>query len=90
MKEAKGKCPVEYVTRYRDLNAEFQDCSENSSNEVPTASSAVPTAGPTYGDASQFPDDLDIPGLENIIYSDDEDIVGAEADFNNLESSIPV
>nr|GEV75679.1 hypothetical protein [Tanacetum cinerariifolium] len=28
--------------------------------------------------------------LENIIYSDDEVIVSAEADFNNLESSIPV
>nr|GEW52830.1 hypothetical protein [Tanacetum cinerariifolium] len=28
--------------------------------------------------------------LEDIIYSDDEDVVGAEADFNNLESSIPV
>nr|GEV42227.1 retrovirus-related Pol polyprotein from transposon TNT 1-94 [Tanacetum cinerariifolium] len=31
-----------------------------------------------------------MPGLEDIIYSDDEDVVGAEADFNNLESSIPV
>nr|GEU92871.1 putative ribonuclease H-like domain-containing protein [Tanacetum cinerariifolium] len=116
MKEAKGKSHVESVTGYRDLNAEFQDCSENSSNEVTTASSTVPTVGqnfinntnifsaispsntavsPTYGqtfdiDASQFPDDLDMPGLEDIIYSDDEDIVGAEADFNNLESSIPV
>nr|GEV82386.1 putative ribonuclease H-like domain-containing protein [Tanacetum cinerariifolium] len=89
----------------------FQDCSENSSNEVPTASSTVSTVGqnslnntntfsvaglsntavsPTYGDASQFPDDPDIPGLENIIYSDDEVIVGVEADFKNLESSIPV
>nr|GFC80708.1 retrovirus-related Pol polyprotein from transposon TNT 1-94 [Tanacetum cinerariifolium] len=29
-------------------------------------------------------------GLEEIIYFDDEDVVGAEADFNNLESSIPV
>nr|GFA83034.1 putative ribonuclease H-like domain-containing protein [Tanacetum cinerariifolium] len=28
--------------------------------------------------------------LEDIIYSDDEDVVGAEADLNNLESSIPV
>nr|GEU74489.1 hypothetical protein [Tanacetum cinerariifolium] len=28
--------------------------------------------------------------LEDIIYSDDEDVVGVEADFNNLESSIPV
>nr|GEY29898.1 putative ribonuclease H-like domain-containing protein [Tanacetum cinerariifolium] len=30
-----------------------------------------------------------MPGLEDIIYSDDEDVVGAEADFNNLEPSIP-
>nr|GEW63334.1 hypothetical protein [Tanacetum cinerariifolium] len=40
--------------------------------------------------SSQLPDDPDIPGLKDIIYSDDEDVVGAEADFNNLESSIPV
>nr|GEV88986.1 hypothetical protein [Tanacetum cinerariifolium] len=31
-----------------------------------------------------------MPGLEDIIYSNDEDVVGAEADFNNLESSILV
>nr|GEW05004.1 ribonuclease H-like domain-containing protein [Tanacetum cinerariifolium] len=89
----------------------FQDCSKNTSNEVPTASTLVPTVGqnslnntntfsaaglsntafsPTYRDASQFPNDLDMPGLEDIIYSDDEDVVGAEADFKNLESSIPV
>nr|GFA45356.1 putative ribonuclease H-like domain-containing protein [Tanacetum cinerariifolium] len=115
-KEAKGKSLVESVTGYRDLNAEFQDCSENSSNKVNDASSTIPTvgqnnlnntntfstAGPsndaislTYRktsdiDASQLPDDLDMPELEDIIYSDDEDVVGAEADFNNLESSIPV
>nr|GEV68041.1 retrovirus-related Pol polyprotein from transposon TNT 1-94 [Tanacetum cinerariifolium] len=39
--------------------------------------------------ASQLLDDPNMPGLEDIIYSDDEDVVGAEADFNNLESSIP-
>nr|GFD24622.1 hypothetical protein [Tanacetum cinerariifolium] len=44
-KEAKGKSPVESVTGYRDLNAEFEDCYENSSNEVNTASSTVPTVG---------------------------------------------
>nr|GFC43873.1 hypothetical protein [Tanacetum cinerariifolium] len=90
MKEAKGNSPIESVTGYRDLNAEFQDCSENSSNEVTTASSTVPTVGqnslnstntfsaagpsntavsPTYGqtydiDASQLPDDPDMPRLE--------------------------
>nr|GFC50527.1 hypothetical protein [Tanacetum cinerariifolium] len=30
-----------------------------------------------------------MPELEDITYSDDEDVVGAETDFNNLESSIP-
>nr|GEX71033.1 hypothetical protein [Tanacetum cinerariifolium] len=111
IKEAKEKSHVKSVTGYRDLNAEFQDCSENSSNEVPTASTTVPTVGqntlnstntfsvvglsnttisPTYEDASQFPDDPDMLGLEYIIYSDDEDVVGVEADFNNLEPSILV
>nr|GFB43716.1 hypothetical protein [Tanacetum cinerariifolium] len=51
-------------------------------------------ASPTYGkssfiDASQLPDDPDMPKLEDITYSDDEDD-GAEADFNNLETSITV
>nr|GEY03569.1 putative ribonuclease H-like domain-containing protein [Tanacetum cinerariifolium] len=40
--------------------------------------------------ASQLPDDLDMPELEDITYSDDEDVVGAEADFNNLKTSITV
>nr|GEV84463.1 putative ribonuclease H-like domain-containing protein [Tanacetum cinerariifolium] len=115
-KKAKGKSLVESVTGYRDLNAEFEDLSKNSSNEVNTASSIVHTVwqnsfnstntfsvagpstdvvSPTYGktfdiDASQLSDDPDMPELEDIIYSDDEDVVGAKADFNNLESSIPV
>nr|GEV18657.1 uncharacterized mitochondrial protein AtMg00810-like [Tanacetum cinerariifolium] len=67
-KEAKGKSPVESFLGYRDLNAKFEDCSENSSNEV----------------------NPNMPELEDITYSDDEDFVGAEANFNNLESSIPV
>nr|GEU91602.1 ribonuclease H-like domain-containing protein [Tanacetum cinerariifolium] len=100
----------------RNLSGEFEDCSNNSTNEVNAAGSIVPTVGqnslnstntfsvagpsntvvsPTYGksyfiDASQLPDDPDMPELEDISYSDDEDVVGAEADFNNLESSIPV
>nr|GFC22650.1 putative ribonuclease H-like domain-containing protein [Tanacetum cinerariifolium] len=40
--------------------------------------------------AFQLPDDPDMPELEDITYSDDEDVVGAEANFNNLGSSIPV
>nr|GEU31401.1 hypothetical protein [Tanacetum cinerariifolium] len=41
-------------------------------------------------DTSQFPDDSNMPELEDITYSDDEDDVGTEADFNNLETSIIV
>nr|GEV08454.1 hypothetical protein [Tanacetum cinerariifolium] len=115
-KEAKGKSHVESFTRYRDLSAEFEDCSDNSINEVNAAGTIVPTVGqnspnstntfsaagpsnnaasPTYGkssfiDASQLFDDPDMPELEDITYSDDEDNVGAEADFNNLETSITV
>nr|GFC30945.1 putative ribonuclease H-like domain-containing protein [Tanacetum cinerariifolium] len=113
-KEAKGKSHVESFTGYRDLSREFEDCSNNSTNEVNSAGSIVPTVrqsslnstntfsvvgpsnvvvSPTYRkssfiDASQLPNDLDMPELEDISYSDDEDVVGAEADFNNLESSI--
>nr|GEU82591.1 hypothetical protein [Tanacetum cinerariifolium] len=65
-KEAKGKSLVESFTRYKDLNAEFKDYSDNSINEVNVAE------------------------LEDITYFNDEDDVGAEADFNNLETSITV
>nr|GEZ21151.1 ribonuclease H-like domain-containing protein [Tanacetum cinerariifolium] len=94
-KKAKGKSHVESFTGYKDLNAKFEDCSDNSSNEVNAGGFIVPIVGPTYGkssfiDASQLPDDLNMPELEDITYSDDEDVVGAEVDFNNLESSIQV
>nr|GEU65808.1 copia protein [Tanacetum cinerariifolium] len=109
VKKPESKVILSPSCRYSDLNVEFQDCFENSSNEVPTASTTVPTVGQnslnstntfsaaglsntvvslTYGDASQFPDDPDMPGLEDIIYSNDEDVVGAKAD-QLLESSIP-
>nr|GEW86453.1 ribonuclease H-like domain-containing protein [Tanacetum cinerariifolium] len=41
----------------------------------------------SFVDPSQYPDDLDMPALEDIVYSDD---VGAEADFSNLETNISV
>nr|GEU91778.1 hypothetical protein [Tanacetum cinerariifolium] len=67
----------------------------NNTNIFSADGLSTDVVSPTYGktsdiDASQLPDDPDMPELEDIIYSDDEDVVGAEADFNNLESSIPV
>nr|GEY96175.1 uncharacterized mitochondrial protein AtMg00810-like [Tanacetum cinerariifolium] len=114
-REAKGKSLVESFTGYRDLNAEFEDYTDNSINEVNAAGTLVPTveqispnntntfsaagpsnstASPTHGksslDASQLPDDPDMPVLEDITYFDYENDVGAEVDFNNLETSITV
>nr|GEW91477.1 retrovirus-related Pol polyprotein from transposon TNT 1-94 [Tanacetum cinerariifolium] len=115
-REAKGKSPVKCFIGYRNLNAEFEDCSDNSINEVNSAGTLVLTVGqispnstnkfsaaspsnaiasPTHRkssliDASQLPDDPDMPELEDITYSDDEDDVGVEVDFNNLETSITV
>nr|GFC65277.1 putative ribonuclease H-like domain-containing protein [Tanacetum cinerariifolium] len=69
---------------------------QNSPNSTNTFSAAGPSnvvASPIYGkssfiDASQLPNDPDMLELEDITYSDDDNNVGAEADFNILESSI--
>nr|GEW45562.1 hypothetical protein [Tanacetum cinerariifolium] len=44
----------------------------------------------SYVDTSQYPNDPNMPELEDITYSDDEQDVGAEADFTNLETTITV
>nr|GEZ30642.1 hypothetical protein [Tanacetum cinerariifolium] len=41
----KGKSHVVTITGFRDLNAEFKECNNNSSNGVNAASSSVSTAG---------------------------------------------
>nr|GEU43253.1 hypothetical protein [Tanacetum cinerariifolium] len=61
--------------------------SPNNTNTFSAAAS--PTHGKSsYVDSSQLLDDPNMPELKDITYSDDEDDVGAEADFNNLETSI--
>nr|GFB99359.1 hypothetical protein [Tanacetum cinerariifolium] len=69
--------------------------SPNNTNIFSAVGPSNAAASPTHGksssiDASQLPDDLDMPELEDITYSDDEDDVGVEVDFNNLETSITV
>nr|GEU85856.1 putative reverse transcriptase domain-containing protein [Tanacetum cinerariifolium] len=77
-REAKGKSPVESLIGYRNLSAEFEDLFDNRINEVNVA------------DTSQYIDDPNMPELEDIPYSNNEEDVGAEADFNNLETSITI
>nr|GEW88342.1 hypothetical protein [Tanacetum cinerariifolium] len=42
----------------------------------------------SFVDPSQYLDDPNMPALEDIVYSDDEEDVGAKADFSNLETNI--
>nr|GEZ46911.1 ribonuclease H-like domain-containing protein [Tanacetum cinerariifolium] len=69
--------------------------STNNTNTFSAAGHSNAAISPTHGkssyvDTSQRPDDPNMPELEDITYSDDTDNVGAEADFNNLETSITV
>nr|GFA63594.1 ribonuclease H-like domain-containing protein [Tanacetum cinerariifolium] len=89
----KGKSPVVTITGFRDLNAEFKEYNNNSSNGVNVASSSVSTAGQNSIDSTNDfsaarPSNAAMPNLEDL--SHDADNVGAEADINNLESIISV
>nr|GEX93510.1 hypothetical protein [Tanacetum cinerariifolium] len=91
-REAKGKSPVELSKGFRNLSEEFEDffITALMSAAGPSNTADSPTLGKySYVDPSQHPDDLNMPALEDIAYSDDKD-VGAEADFSNLETNITV
>nr|GFC77061.1 hypothetical protein [Tanacetum cinerariifolium] len=73
----------------------------NSTNSTNTFSDAGPSNNvvslnfkivgkSSYVDPSQYPDDPNLPALEDITYSDDEEDIGAEADFSNLKTNITV
>nr|GEW91387.1 hypothetical protein [Tanacetum cinerariifolium] len=67
----------------------------NSTNTFSITGLSNAAVSPTHGksshiDSSQYPDDQNMPELDNITYSDDEEDVGAEADFTNLETTITV
>nr|GEV33411.1 zf-CCHC domain-containing protein/DUF4219 domain-containing protein/UBN2 domain-containing protein [Tanacetum cinerariifolium] len=70
----------------------------NNTNSFNVAGPSNTAVSPTFKiggksssvDPSQYPDDPDMPALEDITYSDDEENVGAEANFSNLETNITV
>nr|GEV03478.1 copia protein [Tanacetum cinerariifolium] len=89
-KETKGKSLVESFTRCRNLSAEFEYFSDNNINEVNAAGNLILAAGQIFTDNTYTFSADDMPELEDITYSDDEEDVGAEANFTNLETSITV
>nr|GEU37912.1 hypothetical protein [Tanacetum cinerariifolium] len=86
-REAKGKSLVESSTRYRNLSAEFEDFSDNNINEVNATDSQVLAVGQISTNITKT---FSAAELEGITYYDDEEDVGAEADFTNLETTITV
>nr|GEX98177.1 retrovirus-related Pol polyprotein from transposon TNT 1-94 [Tanacetum cinerariifolium] len=93
-REAKGKSPVNFLTGYRNLSAEFEDFFDDSINEVNAAGSLVLAVGKISTNSTNTfsvagPSNV-VVKLEDITYSDDKDDVGAEARFNNLETTITV
>nr|GEW08277.1 retrovirus-related Pol polyprotein from transposon TNT 1-94 [Tanacetum cinerariifolium] len=67
----------------------------NNTNTFSAAGPSNTAVSPTHGkssymDPSQYPDDLNMPALEDITYFDDDEDVGAEADFTNFETTITV
>nr|GEU54843.1 hypothetical protein [Tanacetum cinerariifolium] len=90
-REAKGKSPVDFAP----VTAVGPN-STNSTNSCNVAGPSKNAVSPNFEigrkssfvDPSQYPDDPNMPALEDIVYLDDEKDVGAEADFSNLETII--
>nr|GEW62678.1 hypothetical protein [Tanacetum cinerariifolium] len=118
-RDDKEKSHVDSIKGVRDLRAEFEEFSFNSTNRVNaisepvnangpnptnntnsfnTVSPSVNVVSPNFGitkqssfmDPSKYLVDLEMPELEDIVYLNDEEDVGAKADLSNLETNIPV
>nr|GEV59550.1 copia protein [Tanacetum cinerariifolium] len=86
--EFEGRKPESEV--HISPSSKFLDISDNNINEVNAAGNLGPAVGQIFTDCTNTFSAVDIPELEDITYSDDEEDVGTEADFTNLETSITV
>ncbi|GKG14064.1 ribonuclease H-like domain-containing protein, partial [Tanacetum coccineum] len=76
-------------------NDQENDGNVNSTNNVNAVSLTVNAVGIEVNivgakTSIELPDDLNMSELENIVYSDDDEDVGAEADMNNLDVFMPI
>nr|GEV78784.1 ribonuclease H-like domain-containing protein [Tanacetum cinerariifolium] len=95
-REAKGKSPVDLSTGFWDLRADFEKFLVNSTIRVNAASAPVTAVGPnptnntnSFNAASPF-DNVTCLHWKTLFILDDEEDVGAEADFSNLETNISI
>nr|GEW91891.1 ribonuclease H-like domain-containing protein [Tanacetum cinerariifolium] len=87
-RDDKGKSVVGSPTGVRDLRAKFEDFSSSSTNRVNAVSTHVTAAGPNPTNSTNSFNTANMPALEDIVYSDDDEDVGTEADLSNLETDI--
>nr|GEU71474.1 putative ribonuclease H-like domain-containing protein [Tanacetum cinerariifolium] len=66
-------------------SSKFEDFSDNNINEVNAVGTPIPTVGQISTNSTNT---FSAVALEDITYSDDEEDVGIEADFTNLETNI--
>ncbi|GJW71369.1 putative ribonuclease H-like domain-containing protein [Tanacetum coccineum] len=87
---------------YQELDANINSTNNintandgNNTNNVNAVSSSVNAAGIEVNvvdpkTSIELPNDPNMPELEDIVYSDDDEDVGEEADMNNLDAFMPV
>nr|GEU96273.1 hypothetical protein [Tanacetum cinerariifolium] len=92
---------VNSTNRVNDASAPVTAVRPNSTNSTNSFNADSPSdnvVSPTFEidgkssfvDPSQYRDDPDMPASEDIVYSDDDEDVGVEVDFSNLETNISV
>ncbi|GJR95940.1 ribonuclease H-like domain-containing protein [Tanacetum coccineum] len=82
----------DYINTTNNINTASDG---NSTNNVNVVSSTINAAGTEVNvvdpkTSIELPNDPNMPELEDIVYSDDDEDVGAEADINNLDVFMPV
>ncbi|GJY09879.1 putative ribonuclease H-like domain-containing protein [Tanacetum coccineum] len=70
------------------IDQEKEDNVNNTNNVNAASTNEVNVIGAKTG--IELPNDSNMPELDDIVYSDDDEDVGAEADLNNLDAFIPV
>ncbi|GKB19403.1 putative ribonuclease H-like domain-containing protein, partial [Tanacetum coccineum] len=91
----KPRINQEMVDNINSTNNNNTASDGKNTNNVNVVSSTVNVAGSEVNDVDpktsiELLNDLNMPELEDIVYSDDDEDVGAEADMNNLDAFMPV
>ncbi|GJR89534.1 putative ribonuclease H-like domain-containing protein [Tanacetum coccineum] len=75
----------------KDSECSDQEKEDNVNNTNNVNAASINEVNAVGGKSSiVLPDDPNIPALEDIVYPDDDEDVGAEADMNNLDAFMPV